>query len=277
MGAAPTVHRFQASAFPVNAYLVETENGVIAVDSTMTVSDGRAIRARIDALGKPLIGAIVTHAHPDHYGALVDVVGDDEVPIIATAGVDRIIRRDDPVKEQILRPMFGDEWPRRRLFPNRTVADGERVTFDGVDFVVTDLGPGESPHDSIWSLEGDERRAFAGDLAYNHMHAYLADGFHEQWLQNIARARAMFEPQTVLYIGHGEPASPELLDWQAAYIRTFLDAVRSVAATSTDEAAVEQVTERMKAFLATDDLLFLMQLSVPAFRAAGRGERHEAQ
>jgi hypothetical protein len=31
--------------------------------------------------------------------------------VIAAAGVDAVIRRDDALKEQILRPMFGDEWP----------------------------------------------------------------------------------------------------------------------------------------------------------------------
>jgi hypothetical protein len=28
-----------------------------------------------------------------------------------------VIRRDDALKEQILRPMFGDEWPQQRMFP----------------------------------------------------------------------------------------------------------------------------------------------------------------
>ena len=262
----PIIHRLQGSAFPVNAYLVEAPNGVVLVDSTLTRSDGRAIRARIDDLGKPLLGALVTHAHPDHYGALVEIVRDEAVPIVATAGVDHVIRRDDPAKEQILRPMFGDEWPSQRIFPNRTVSDGESVTFDGVSFTVTDLGPGESPHDSIWTLEGDEGIAFVGDLVYNHMHAYLADGFHAQWLENIERARSQFDPGTVFYVGHGSPAEPALLNWQAAYIRTLLDAVQAVDPGEPSDAAVRDVTLRMKSFLDTDDLLFLMQLSVPALQ-----------
>ena len=62
-----TIHRFEASLFPVNAYLVETSTGVIVVDATLGVTDGRALRARVDALKKPLAAVVITHSHPDHY------------------------------------------------------------------------------------------------------------------------------------------------------------------------------------------------------------------
>lgn len=272
---AAVIHRIQGTSIPVNAYVVESDNGLVLVDSGLTASDGRAVKARLAALEKPLLGAIVTHAHPDHYGALVEVIGDARIPIVAVAGVDHAIRAQDAEKERVLRPMFGDEWPRRRLFPNRTLAHGESVSFDGIAFSVEDLGPGESPHDSIWTLE-DTDTVFVGDLVYNRMHAYLADGFYERWLRNLERARSTFAPHSVLHPGHGGPATTGQLDWQERYIRTFVDAIREAAGTTTAEAAVEQVTARMKALLPVDDLLFLMQLSVPALRgAAGPGTHAE--
>ena len=48
--AAVGVHRYVGSALPVNAYLVETPRGVVVVDSTLTVSDARALRERADDL-----------------------------------------------------------------------------------------------------------------------------------------------------------------------------------------------------------------------------------
>lgn len=264
----PVVHRVEARAFPVNAYLVETENGVVAVDALLTISDARALRSRLEGIGKPLLAVLVTHTHPDHYAGLTELVADDDVPILATTGVAHAIRRDDAEKDTILHPMFGDEWPRNRTFPNRTVEDGETVTFDGARFRVVDLGPGESPHDSIWVMEGAEPRAFVGDVVYNRMHGYLADGHYEAWLRNLDRVSAMFTPETVFYLGHGDASSPGLLDWQAGYIRTFVESVKSADKVGGEaEAVAELVTDQVKAYLPGDALLFLMQLSIGPVRA----------
>src|SRR4029450_3366809 len=148
-----TVHRFEASLFPVNAYLVETSTSVVAVDATLGVSDGKALRSRVEALRKPLAAVIITRPHPDHYGGVAALLGEADVPVYAVAGVSDVIRRDDASKEQSLRPMFGDEWPAARRFPKRIVRGGERLTVADAVFAVTDLGPSESPHDSLWRLE----------------------------------------------------------------------------------------------------------------------------
>jgi glyoxylase-like metal-dependent hydrolase (beta-lactamase superfamily II) len=271
------VHRFQANLFPVNAYLVESASDVVAVDATLGLSDGRWLRARIDELGKPLAGVIVTHTHPDHYGAVTALVDSSDVPVYAVGGVDDVIRRDDAEKERILRPMFGEEWPLKRAFPTRRVRDGERVSIGNSSFRVVDVGPGESPHDSWWILESNAHtRVFAGDLVYNHMHAYLADGFAEQWLHNLARAKRELPADAELFVGHGDPIrGPEMLDWQRDYLETFLEAVRSGADRDrlTGDALTEAVARRMKQYLPGEDLEFLMRLSVEPTRmrlASGR-------
>ena len=59
--AAPkTAPRIEQVASPAegilaNAYLIDTPEGVIAVDATLRVSDAKALRARVDRLGKPLL------------------------------------------------------------------------------------------------------------------------------------------------------------------------------------------------------------------------------
>jgi glyoxylase-like metal-dependent hydrolase (beta-lactamase superfamily II) len=239
----PIIHRHAAGSDGalVNAYLVEGPTGVVAIDSMLTVSDRRALRGALEQLNKPLRAALLTHSHPDHYGGLTELVASDDVPIIAVSGVNEVIRRDDEVKEQILRPMFGDEWTKKRTLPNETVSDGDAVSIDRMTFTAMDIGPGESPHDGAWLLGADRTTVFLGDQVYNHMHAYLADGFHENWLSNIERLRSELPTDATLHIGHGEPTTLALLDWQREYIETFLTAVGEVDYSRPEEARAEVV------------------------------------
>jgi glyoxylase-like metal-dependent hydrolase (beta-lactamase superfamily II) len=263
MAGAPVIHRYprqQEGAF-VNAYLVETESSIVAVDSLLTVSDSRAMRRGLEALGKPLRAVLLTHSHPDHYGGLTELVAGDDMPIIAPQGVIDTITRDDDEKERILRPMFGDEWARERTFPNTAIGDGQTVTFDDATFTVIDLGPSESPHDSPWVLGEGERIVFLGDQIYDHKHCFLGDGFHQEWLANIETLRGRFPSDAVFHIGHGGPVGPADWDWQHSYIETFLAAVQAADWSRPEQARAEVVAE-MKRFLPTEELSFLMELSV---------------
>jgi glyoxylase-like metal-dependent hydrolase (beta-lactamase superfamily II) len=263
MSPPPTIHRFPAKpegAF-VNAWLVETDSGVVAVDGLLQVSAAREMRAGIERLGKPLLAALVTHSHPDHYAGLGEIVAGADVPIYAPQGVIDTITADDAVKEQIIGPMFGEDWPADRVFPNTPIRDGESVTFDGVQFTVVDLGPSESPHDSPWILGTDERIVFLGDQIYDHRHCFLGDGFYEQWLENIEKLRARFSSDAVFYIGHGGPVGGEMWDWQRGYLETFAAAVGEADWTE-PERAKAAVVARMKDYEPTDELQLLMELSI---------------
>jgi glyoxylase-like metal-dependent hydrolase (beta-lactamase superfamily II) len=249
----------------VNAYLVETSRGVVAVDSMLTVSDSRSLRVSVERLEKPLLAVLLTQSHPDHYGGLTELVADADVPIIAPQGVHDVIRRDDPVKEQILRPMFGDEWAAKRTFPNTVIADGETVTFDSATFTVIDLGPSESPHDSPWLLGDDERTVFLGDQMYDHTHCYLADGFYREWLTNIEKLRR-FPADAVFHVGHGGPLNGSAWDWQRRYIETFVSAIEH-ADWSDPASARQAVVGAMKTYLPREELQFLMELSIDPIAA----------
>ena len=151
----PVVHRFaQTEPFPVNAYIIEGSAQSVVIDATLTNAASRALRRRVDEIGKPLAAVLLTHPHPDHYAGIGNLVAGLDVPILAVAGVDAIVRRDDALKNEMVGPMFGDAWPTNRVFPTDVVADGEVLRFDDIELEVRDIGPAESFHDSMFVLRG---------------------------------------------------------------------------------------------------------------------------
>ena len=57
MGSFPKIHTHMSGekGIFVNGYLVETANGVVAIDSALTVSESKALKAQLDSINKPLL------------------------------------------------------------------------------------------------------------------------------------------------------------------------------------------------------------------------------
>jgi glyoxylase-like metal-dependent hydrolase (beta-lactamase superfamily II) len=254
-----SIDRLQGEVMPVNSFVIRGPAGIVVIDGMLTISDARLVRRAISESGQPLAGVVITHPHPDHYAGVAAIVGDQDVPIVATTAVDQVIRRDDELKNSIVGPMMGDEWPTRRQFPNQTVAPDTSVQLGGIELTVTELGPGESEVDTIWWLDGSV--LFAGDVVYSGMHAYLADGHWREWLDLLSGLEKELPNDVVLHIGHGEPGTKTLITRQRRYIDTFVDAItaNSEAVAAGDHT---RVVQEMQALLPTDDLLFLADLSI---------------
>lgn len=251
-----------------NAYLVETSGGMVAVDSTLSVSGGRALNGLVRKSGKPLLAVLLTHGHPDHYNGVAELIsGFPNVPVVSTKAVDAVIRKYDEAKEKQWKPVFGAEWPAARTFPNRIASDNETLAFGNVSFTVHDLGPGESHADSYWMMEYEEggrsvREAFIGDVVLHKVHAYLADGHSTEWLRNIAIFMGSLKDCRVLYPGHGEPGGLEILEWQKAYLDLYRKNVKllSKGSPSLTDDAKQQLAAEMKKFLSNSRLEFLIPL-----------------
>jgi glyoxylase-like metal-dependent hydrolase (beta-lactamase superfamily II) len=258
---APIVHTYRSgeSGLFVNSYLVEGSEGVIAIDAPLLLSDGRAFRARLQALRKPLLAVLITHPHPDHYNTIGELLAGEEVPVIAHRDVDREIRASDEAKRAQWGPMFGVEWPASVTFPNRTISDEETVEFGDVRFTAWDFGPCESETETIWLL-GDGEVAFVGDLAFNGTHAYLADGHTDAWLRAIDRAEEALAGVHTLYVGHGAAGVPALLADQRRYLLMAREAIGRVAGgraqLSTEEA--NRVASLMERYLPDAPLSWLV-------------------
>ena len=269
LGAAVHTSQSPQTGFFVNAYLVETPAGTVVVDGTRTVSDSRAVRARLEAIGKPLLAVLVTHPHPDHYAGVAAVVAGNDVPIVSAASVEHIIRRDDAAKDRVIGGILGPEWPTQRMFPNRTLADGESVTFGDVAFTLRDTGAGESGADTYWTASALPGVVFTGDLIYPFLDSYNADGFSGQWLSKIDRLESELGGATLLYPGHGGATTPAALHWQRRYLEQLRETVRTLAngqPTLTDAQKTE-AKQRMDAFVPDQRLEFFVDISLDVVAA----------
>lgn len=264
------VHASGESGIFANAYLIETANGVVAVDSTLTVSESTSLRAELDALGKPLLAMLITHAHPDHVAGIGHVVQESGAPVLATAAVLAMMGEIEDAKRALWKPIFHDEWIDHWTYPNRVVVDKETVTFDGVSFRAHDLGAGgDCAAATVWVVETEPRVAFIGDLVLNGTHAYVTDGYILAWLANLERAKVLLAGTTTLYPGHGGAGGFELFDRQREYLLAYCAAVKDLASgrSSLDDTAKEQLAARMQDYLPGAGLSFLIPLGADAVAA----------
>jgi glyoxylase-like metal-dependent hydrolase (beta-lactamase superfamily II) len=264
-----TVHTYRSgrTGLFVNSYAVEGEEGVVAIDAPLLISDGRAFRARLEALKKPLLGVLITHPHPDHYNTVTELVGRADVPVIALEDVDREIRERDDAKREQWGPLFGDEWPASATFPNQVVTGQFPVELGDLSFSAIDLGPAESVSESVWLVD-DEATAFVGDLAFNGMHSFLADGRTGAWLDALDRAEEELGNVQTLYVGHGAPGDLGLLAEQRRYLLMVREAVgRLTGKAELGEEQANEVAELMERFLPEAPLGWLVSVGAPAVAA----------
>ena len=271
----PAIYTYTAAAngLFVNSYLVETDDGVVAIDGSLLVSDAQAFRARLDALHKPLLAVLVTHGHPDHFNGVIELVrGQGDVPVYATAEGKAVIDEVAEPKRAQWGPTYGDEWPQETAYPDAVVDDGETLDIGGLSIRAHELGPCESASEAIYVVQaqdGGAPVAFTGDLFYNAHHSYNADGFTAAWLDALDRAPALLAGIDTLYPGHGRPARPEALEAQRRYQLMLREAVRNLAhgEPSLSDAAKQELTARMEAFLPDPALAWLVALSADAVAA----------
>lgn len=273
LAAAATIHVHAAGehAFFANAYLIETATGVIAVDAPFTASEAKIFRGKLDALGKPLLGVLVTHAHPDHVNGIAALLEGQQglVPVFATEAVSADLAAIDGPKRAFWAPIYKDDYPAKTAMPDHTVKDGQTLEIGGARLKAHDLGQGEAAAATVWVLLEKKPAAFVGDVVMNRVHPSLEGGHSAAWIAQLQAAKRLLFGIGRVYPGHGAPGDASLFEWQRAHLSAYRDAVAELARgrPRLDEAAKKELQSRMEKRLPAAPLAASVALSADAVAA----------
>ncbi len=211
-----------AQAVHVTSHIVEFSDQLLMVDATMLPNTAQEVASLIASTGKPVGKAILSHEHPDHWGAaaVYEGVKFSTLPAI----------RANVAKE-------GEPW-----VPPENVLQGPDL-----EIGMTEMSgvPVEFRHfqnteafDLIVTVFPEQKVAIVQDLVYNGL--YAAPGIDRaNWIATLESLRDDPAFDTLL-VGHGLPTSRGDLDHMIQYINVM---DKAIADSSKPEDAVAQLKE----------------------------------
>jgi glyoxylase-like metal-dependent hydrolase (beta-lactamase superfamily II) len=272
----PTIHTYVSKEPTVkpNAFIVESDRELVIVDTTLTMSDSKALTQLAQSLKKPIAAVLLTHGHPDHVAGTANIAPSGHIPIYALRSVHDLMKASEQSKHEQWSALFKDEWVPKWVYPNTFVAPGDSVTIGGATFTVIDLGAGgDCDANSMWLLEN--QAAFVGDFVFNNNHAYMMDGSILRWIANLDRFEALLAKYPTLYVGHGPSSDSYLIRKQRQYFQTacvkLLDATSGSAQLS--EESRKKYEAAMLAAFPTYGFTLTVAFSADAWLKSSSGSR----
>ncbi|MDD5093795.1 MAG: MBL fold metallo-hydrolase [Dehalococcoidia bacterium] len=182
--------------FGTNCYLVASEQtrDAMVIDPA---SDGAGIMKNIGELGLRVGLVVVTHAHPDHYGAAR--------PIVESTGASFAIHNSDVELLQIYdysrQFTMDDPGSQAPPVPDRILTDNDSLVIGDLTFRVLHI-PGHSAGGIC--IEG-HGVVFSGDTLFNGSVARtdFPGGDHNLLISGIRSKLLVLPDQTVVLPGHG--------------------------------------------------------------------------
>jgi glyoxylase-like metal-dependent hydrolase (beta-lactamase superfamily II) len=192
------------------AYLIESETGLVLVDTGARRSEERILRKMREIGHSDLALIYITHAHLDHYGSAALLRGRTGAKIaIHRADADDLAKartqlgsaRGIGVIKRALLPLTMPLLKPEPTPPDMVLDDGDHLDIPGLDARVLHT-PGHTPGSSSLIVQG--RFAFAGDLLSTNWYPHAQSFFALDWgalPKSLGRLRAC-DPELV-YTGHG--------------------------------------------------------------------------
>jgi glyoxylase-like metal-dependent hydrolase (beta-lactamase superfamily II) len=258
----PQIHNYTSSGLaPVNSWIIETENGVVVVDTQRQFSEAKNLLNEVEKINKPILGVIITHPHPDHInGAAALLNGTANVSIYSTQSTFNIMKNDTGGYISLSKQLLPhNEYSDQVVLPNKIVKSGENITIDRIIYYFEDLGIGEAG-DMMLIYLPLQKIMFTGDVVNNRMHPFFAGAVSPEsrshileWIKQIEYVRQNYSDAKTLFPGHGQSgAAKTLLDEQFNYLNTFTSLVKQqmqLAAKVGGEKVAANITEGGKVLI----------------------------
>ncbi|MDJ0570405.1 MAG: MBL fold metallo-hydrolase [Pleurocapsa sp. MO_192.B19] len=226
-----TIHNYYTSPpfEEIYYYAIETEEGLILIDTGRLLSQARYALEELQQFDKPIEAILITHPHTDHFGGLpvfVEAAGGD-VPIYASEITLESIENDERGYIENRNQQLGLDFPDSEEIPlpDFIVEDGQQLNIGGINIIAYDFPTNESDTTTTYYLP-EEEVMFVGDLVNGEKTPGLFEGNTSNWLTILRAIQQRFPNLERVYPGHTEPDRPDrLIEAQIDYIETFRNLV----------------------------------------------------
>lgn len=209
-------------AVNVTSHIVELPDQLLMVDATMLPPTAKEVASIIASTGKPVGMAVLSHEHPDHWGA-ADVYEGIEFSTLPAI-------RENVAKE-------GDPWVPPKNVLNGPDLELGMMELSGVPVEFRHYSNTEA-FDMVVTVLPEQKVAIVQDLVYNGL--YAAPGIdRSNWIATLEELRDDPAFETLL-VGHGMPTSRGDLDHMIRYVKVMDEIINEA---STPDAAVAGIKQ----------------------------------
>jgi glyoxylase-like metal-dependent hydrolase (beta-lactamase superfamily II) len=191
------VNTYPLGPIQTNCYVVRAERGAAEAAVIDPGADAASLRLELAQLGAKAVAILITHGHFDHLGGVADLAEGTGAPVTMPEGERELLERYTDFAPVGM--------PGRSYTADHFVHGGETIEVAGIAFECISI-PGHSPAHVAYYADGC---LFSGDLLFQGSvgRVDLPGADWDTLLQSVRTLADRFDPDTVVYPGHGGPTT----------------------------------------------------------------------